>query len=399
MRAMKRLLSPTLSSMLLILFLVFTVDADKRGWQRDAEEVKKVICPQCHKMEDGMIQEFYVVSKVGREDMFFHCDIHSYITPKTALYGDDMFYALMYVPVFNMTKFQRYMIEINGRGQFKRVQVMLMDGDYQYAVKGHNDMAIRKPQYCFHNKEYPMDHDRAFVYLNLYIKSKTEAYNLEKVCDDDFKTEDPAELLKDLPRELAGEFNHEYLDKCFEFKNRTCVYDVDNPSYVTFFEGKRNRIAYMRNGLVVYLGCIEYRCSYFIHDTKTGTDWWISDDLKVYTYKIQGDIRTIVPLLRPDDPFYTSELRYKYAPSTTTTTTTSTTTTTTTLKPITRPDDKPGGGHDAEHDDAAPEEHGDTEEEHEDGGEQVEASTETSSSSQYVVLMWIVALMLCIFLY
>ncbi|CAD5207211.1 unnamed protein product [Bursaphelenchus okinawaensis] len=360
MRAVERLLLPTV---LFILFLVFTVDAVNRGHQVNAEEVKKVICPQCYKMESGMIQEFFVVSNV--------------------------YYGLRYIPVFNLTRFQRYMIEVTGGGFFKRVQVKLMDGDYQYAVNGRNNMRSTDPQFCFHNTQYPMDHERAFTYLYIYIKSKTEAYDLRRVCDDDFQVHDPAFLLQELPRELAGEFNYQYLDTCFEFKNRTCVYDVDNPSYLTFFEGKRHRIAYMRNGIVVYLGCIDYRCAYYMHDTKTGTDWWIPDDIKVHTSSVSGDIRTIVPLLRPDDPFNDSPLRYKYTTTTETPTTQLTTTVKTTrqtLAPLTR---NPGG------DDTAPEHHEEPEapEHHEDGSE-TETVTKADSSAENVAVMWIVALML-----
>ncbi|CAD5207216.1 unnamed protein product [Bursaphelenchus okinawaensis] len=389
MRDSMRLCSPLLLNAFL-LFLATSVNGEKPQKQIGAEEVKNALCPQCHKMEDGMIQEFHVVRQVGGSDIFTFTSINGTHTSDVSLYNGYQYYELRYVPVFTNGTFQPYMVEITPDGQFKRIQRLMDDGmSYQY-----NDLSKKlssnKVEYCYFEKKYEMDHNVSFPYFNLYIPSKTQAYELDKVCADGFGPKDAKKLLSSLPAEVSRAHNKSFIDKCFDVKDKTCVYDIDNPAHLNYFEGKKDRIAYMRNGLIVYLRCVEFRCTYFIHDSKTGLDWWIPDDIKVYTETLKGDKRLIVPLLRLDDKFYTSELRYKYAPSTTTTSTT-------TPNDATRPTDEPGGESDAtteHHEDDYLKDDDDDDSDDDDRSEAEGADWEESGSAQNVVLMWIVVLML-----
>ncbi|CAD5207214.1 unnamed protein product [Bursaphelenchus okinawaensis] len=396
MSAQNRSFSVMFSVVLLLLSLP-TANADGGREQLSAEEVKNQKCPTCLKMEDGMIEEFFVVRKKNQDqEIITRTYINGRKTIDYLLYNSPYYYALQYIPVYNRDNFTAYLVEVTyDHHQFRRIQTPTSSGrEFEYGVPGSN-MIERNAQYCYYGNEYHyIDHSVAFAYHTLYIINETTAFELDKVCDDRFGPKDVKVLMDEMPIEISGEHNKGFLPKCFESKKKTCVFDVDNPSYLNIFEGSRDRTAYMRSGLVVYMHCITYRCSYFIHDTKTGLDWWIPDDIQVHTSPLDGHIRSIVPLLKPTDKFYTSELRYKYAPTTTTTTTTSTTTTTTTHKPITRPPVEPGGGDDK----PVPEEHDAAEVEEEDGGEHSEGSAEENSSGRYVVLTWVVGWMLCMLL-
>ncbi|CAD5207215.1 unnamed protein product [Bursaphelenchus okinawaensis] len=395
MLATMRLRSLLLLNVLLLLPLA---NSGNGAIQRNAEEVKNQVCPKCYRMEDGMIQEFYVVRQVNKNDILVRTHINGERSPDTELYTKGDYYDLRYIPVFKNGDFERIMVEINDFGHFKRIQVKQSDGSYQYDDVGHSSKVQRQEkQFCHVFQRFTIHHQTAFSYVNYFFNSKSEAFNLFKVCNDNFGPEDPQEVLNNLPAELVNGRNREFIKECFEYTDKTCVYNVDNPSYLSVFKGKRERIAYMRNDLIVYIGCGKEkdRCIYIIHDTVTGLDWWIPDEIEVHPQKLNGEMRSIVPLLRLDDPFLTSELRYKYAPSSTTIKTKPIITTTTTVKPITRPGQKtPDEGDGDEKAVSEGQDAGEGEEGAEGGDEDLEFKKEESSSSQYEVITWIVALML-----
>uniref|UniRef100_A0A1I7SRK0 Uncharacterized protein n=1 Tax=Bursaphelenchus xylophilus TaxID=6326 RepID=A0A1I7SRK0_BURXY len=288
--------------------------------QVSAEKLRENFCPHCKPIQTGDFKRFWVIHHKANDTFEYLAQTHldqpmnEGAPIKLKEFGADLLY-----PVFSDGQFQPYLVEINDKRQLKLLQIPDANGTVKIQPANGTSQNEGK-YYCGHSEKHAtLNREKMFFLGGNLILNKDTAVDVSTLCDQ--------EVVKTNPKNISGlgegGVDDSWISDCFKAVHGrgSCALNIDGKNKTHY--ALQCEVLYMRNDLIVHSRCTYAngkRCAFFIHDSLTGTNWHIPDDIQFSGSLVPGfhNIRYLVPLIELDDPFFSNGRRFQHSNTTAT---------------------------------------------------------------------------------